>query len=82
MNFSGTEKMNTQSFSDSYHDAAQFYFGWNSSWLQNKPIFSGNNKFIKFNELKAHDIDTIEDWKIAEIKYQILKKNEYPDINK
>jgi len=31
---------------------------------------------IEVNELEAQDIDTETDWKIAELKYQIMKDSE------
>ena len=31
-----TEKKNTQFFTPSYHDAAQFYLGWKRSWISKK----------------------------------------------
>ena len=66
---------NTQYFKESYHDAGQFYWGKASSWLKLKPIFSKSSTIIKIPRLRAHDIDTIEDWKIALKIGQAVKKN-------
>tara|TARA_Y100000590_G_scaffold18275_1_gene21762 strand:+ start:25181 stop:25873 length:693 start_codon:yes stop_codon:yes gene_type:complete len=56
---------NTQYFSDTYHDAGQFYWGKASTWLKSKPIFSKSSTIINIPRWRAHDIDTLEDWEIA-----------------
>ena len=37
-----------------------------------KKIFSKNSSIIEVPNYKVQDIDTIEDWKYAELKYKIL----------
>ena len=74
MFFPKNEKKRTQDLPNAFHDAAQFYLGWKSSWLNNKSIFNSKSKFIEINENLTQDIDNLSDWKIAELKY--LKKNE------
>lgn len=61
----------TQDLSPSYHDAGQFYW-MKSSILKDCKIFTENTGIYLLNELNAQDIDTIEDWKIAELKYKYL----------
>lgn len=53
-----------------YYDAGMFY--WMKFELGLKGINRGG---FEISELEAHDIDTLEDWKIAEIKYTLLKKD-------
>ena len=36
---------------------------------KNKSIFNKNSKFIEINKNKTQDIDNLDDWKLAEIKY-------------
>ena len=50
-----------------YHDAGQFY------WMQSKYGLKGDNKgAIIIPETRMQDIDTFEDWKLAELKYKLL----------
>ena len=68
------EKTPTQKFPTFYFDGAQFYFGWYNSWVKNKSIFNKNSKFIELKSSQTNDIDTIENWKLAEIKYKYANK--------
>ena len=57
-----------------YHDCGQYY-GFNvSKFLQNGKLLSDNTIPIITPELEVQDIDSIEDWEIAEIKYKMLQK--------
>lgn len=58
-----------------YFDAGQFYFGSAENFLAKKPIFSADSAIIKIPQIFASDINTPEDWEIAEIKYRILSQN-------
>lgn len=58
-----------------YHDAGQFYWGSTAKFLQHKSLFTDNTLPIELLESQVQDIDTLEDWKVAEIKYTILKNN-------
>ena len=67
-------KTRSQDLEEFYHDAGQFYWGKAETFRQQKPIFS---KYATPYILPRHfvvDIDTYEDWKLAELKYQILQK--------
>lgn len=51
-----------------------FYtFNVNQLYLT-KSLRTKNTIGIEIDELQAHDIDSEEDWKIAEIKYQLFQK--------
>lgn len=52
-----------------YYDAGMFY------WMKFESVFTNENKggYI-IPEMMAQDIDTIEDWELAEIKYKLLNK--------
>jgi N-acylneuraminate cytidylyltransferase len=56
----------SQDIETAYHDAGLFYWGRTSSGLSN----SNRGAFI-ISELKCHDIDTEDDWILAENKYQL-----------
>jgi len=64
----------TQDLRESYFDAAQFYLGNKSTWLKSKNIVN-NSKGIVIPEKYVQDIDTIEDWETAELKYRLIKEN-------
>jgi N-acylneuraminate cytidylyltransferase len=62
------ERTRSQDLETAYHDAGQFY------WFKTGKMLQGGFKGgIQINEIEAQDIDTIDDWKIAEIKMTILK---------
>ncbi len=56
-----------------YHDAGQFYFVKADRFMQEKKMVMENTLPYFLNELSVQDIDTIDDWQIAEIKYQLLQ---------
>jgi len=56
----------TQDFESSYHDAGQFYYGRKEAWISKSPVLTGNSSFIQLNKHEVIDIDTEEDWALAE----------------
>lgn len=64
----------SQDLEPTYHDSGQFYFFRAKPILEQKRLWTDNTGAIVVPEMEAHDIDTEEDWEIAEFKYQILKK--------
>jgi len=66
-------QVRTQDFKASYHDLGQFYFFKIAPILKQNKLWNDNTGFIELNEIESHDIDTLEDWKMAEFKYQYLK---------
>jgi pseudaminic acid cytidylyltransferase len=67
------ENSRSQDLEKSYHDAGQFYFLNTAKLLRNRSILSQNAGGILITELEAQDIDNESDWKIAEIKYELLQ---------
>ena len=65
----------SQDLEETYHDAGQFYWGDAKTWLAKKKILSIKSKMILLPRWRVQDIDTIDDWKKAEIIYKLLKKN-------
>lgn len=63
----------SQDLMPTYHDIGQYYWLKVESFLNNPVLFSDNTSAIKVSELDEQDIDTEEDWKIAEMKYEFLK---------
>lgn len=56
-----------------YHDAGQFYCLKTLSLRNEIKLFCKNILPIILSECEVQDIDTTEDWKIAEMKYKLLK---------
>ena len=69
-----SSKKNTQNYKLLYHDAGQFYWGSKKKWLKSDNFFEKNTKAYIFDNNKVQDIDTIADWKIAELKFRNLNE--------
>lgn len=55
-------------------DAAQFYWGGSEAWLSNKKMFSERSCPIILPKYRAQDIDTQEDWILAENLFKSYEK--------
>ncbi|MGG1954557.1 pseudaminic acid cytidylyltransferase [Enterobacter cloacae] len=67
----------SQDLEESWHDAGQFYWGTSSAWLNEKPIFSADSYSIELPRERVQDIDTPEDWRVAEWLFKAMEfKNE------
>ena len=64
----------TQNFKNIYHDAGQFYWAKSSTWIKKKKVFSNKSTVYLKSNSDYIDIDTIEDWKKAEITYSYKNK--------
>ncbi len=51
-----------------YHDAGQFYFAKSNIWQTKENIFEDSKSFV-LSPFEVQDIDTLEDWKLAQMKY-------------
>lgn len=49
------------------HDAAQFYWGTVSAWLQQQVIFSDQSYPLEIPRWRVQDIDDFDDWRRAEM---------------
>lgn len=57
-----------------YHDAGQFYFySANVFYNNKKPVDFVTRPYI-LSDLEVQDIDNMEDWQIAEIKYKLMQR--------
>jgi len=63
----------SQDLEETYHDAAQFYFGKPDAWSNNNDIFSHSSEIVVLPRWRVQDIDTKEDWKRAEFLHKTLK---------
>jgi len=64
----------SQDLERAFHDAGQFYWGLTNSWLENKPIINENAIPILIPQDRVLDIDTIEDWQMAEKMFRIINE--------
>ena len=62
----------SQDLPPAYHDCGQFYWGRPESFLKTKSLFTQNTGTIILPETHVQDIDTIDDWNLAELKYTYL----------
>lgn len=62
----------TQDLPQRYYDAGQFYFFRVAPILASKQLIDTNSGGIIISEMEAQDIDNETDWKLAELKYQLM----------
>lgn len=65
-------KMRSQDLEPHYHDCGQFYCIRVASFLKQRAMVMAHTMPYLQDELTVQDIDTEEDWKIAELKYRLL----------
>mgnify|MGYP003981675647 FL=1 len=63
----------SQDLEEAFHDAGQFYWGVKKSFQIDNPLLSENVIPYVLPRHLVQDIDTLEDWKRAEIMYQVMK---------
>ena len=62
----------SQDLKESYHDAGQFYWGYPKSWSKGVTMFSDRSAPVVLPRYRVQDIDTIEDWKRAEVLFKVI----------
>lgn len=63
----------SQELFPSYHDAGQFYWMKVASCMEQKKIITSKSGSILITELEGQDIDNEVDWKLAELKYELIQ---------
>ncbi len=56
----------SQDLEEAFHDAGQFYWGKSDAFLNDIPIFSEKSFAVLIPREQVQDIDTLEDWSVAE----------------
>jgi N-acylneuraminate cytidylyltransferase len=69
------ELVRSQDLEECYHDVGQFYWLNVNEFLDKKSMYLKPSKPVILDSKYCQDIDTIEDWEIAEMKYEILKRS-------
>lgn len=67
----------TQDLEKHYYDAGQFYWGKVSSFSEEKPIFNSNSLAYVMAPNTVIDIDTLEDFHLAETLYKKKQERNY-----
>ena len=62
----------SQDLVSAYHDSGQFYWGRTDAFMKERTFFMKNGGAIVIPENEGQDIDTMEDWHLAEMKYKLL----------
>ena len=63
----------SQDIEQMYHDCGQFYCFNVERFYETGKLVSDQTKAIIVLELEVQDIDNEIDWKLAELKYQMMK---------
>lgn len=66
------ENERSQDLISFYHDVGQFYWYKANSFLKRNEMSDYKNVPMLIPEMEMQDLDTEEDWKVAEFKYQWL----------
>lgn len=66
----------SQDFQEAFHDAGQFYFCKSSYLRSGYNPFGGNSKILKLSRSRVIDIDTPEDFEVAENLLKIKSLND------
>jgi pseudaminic acid cytidylyltransferase len=64
----------SQDLEEAYHDAGQFYWGTARAFLDEVVTFSPASVPVVLPRYLVHDIDTLEDWKRAELMFEVLQQ--------
>jgi pseudaminic acid cytidylyltransferase len=65
----------SQDLEEAYQDAGQFYWGAAKTFVEEKIFFSTDSKIYILPRYLVQDIDTVEDWRRAELMFEVLKKS-------
>lgn len=70
------QNIRSQDIETKYFDAGMFYFCKTSALIEYKSLVPEKTLGFVIDESQCQDIDTEEDWQMAEMKYNILKEKE------
>ena len=65
----------SQDLEEIYHDCGQFYWCKTKEFLENSDFLSNHTVPFTVSELEVQDIDNETDWKLAELKYQMIRRS-------
>jgi pseudaminic acid cytidylyltransferase len=62
----------SQALPETWHDAAQFYWGQPAAWLENAKIFEEHSTIVPIPRWRVQDINTPDDWIKAEMLARVM----------
>ncbi|MDR2766188.1 MAG: pseudaminic acid cytidylyltransferase [Holosporaceae bacterium] len=71
MMFPENYNVRSQDLEPMYHDAGQFYCFKTAALMAQGKMFCENTLPLEVSELEVQDIDNMEDWTMAELKYKM-----------
>jgi pseudaminic acid cytidylyltransferase len=71
------ENNRSQDLQEAFHDAGQFYWARPKTWLEKRSMFTKKSKMVVLPRYLVQDIDTLEDWKRAELMYKVLQNENF-----
>ncbi|UUV21277.1 pseudaminic acid cytidylyltransferase [Paenimyroides aestuarii] len=72
-NYPENANKRSQDLNDSFHDAGQFYWMKENLICKGAVLVTKNTGAYEISELQGQDIDNELDWKLAELKYELLQ---------
>ena len=75
LEYTWSEFMNSRSqdLPKAYHDAGQWYWIKTARFKESGKLIFESTKGLHLSNFEAHDIDSLDDWKLAELKYEYLQ---------
>lgn len=64
----------SQDLEEAFHDAGQFYWGRAAAWKTAETLFGPATAAIVLPRWRVQDIDTEEDWRQAELLFELLRR--------
>ena len=82
LKFKWPEHRNTRSqdLEPFYHDVGQFYCVNTASFAAQRVLVMEKTVPLVMSEMEVQDIDTEEDWQLAELKYQLLRQRFFSEL--
>jgi len=62
----------SQDLEPAFHDAGQFYFFRAEPFMASGQLVGTNTIGLEADEIEVQDIDTEQDWRLAELKYRLM----------
>lgn len=62
----------SQDLEPTYHDVGMFYFVRTDAFLAKRSVVAGRTRLFEMPEERVQDIDTMDDWRMAEMKFKLL----------
>lgn len=69
------EKTRSQDLETYFHDAGQWYWVKTDELVKQETLVTSNCKAVEKSRMAVQDIDTSEDWKLAEMKFSYLNNS-------